>query len=141
MPTTGPAVPGKPEAPTSDPKQGPGPGGAGQSLPGERPQDAKPGPAPNAQPPGPGATLAAEEKAAASAESLVLTGVRGGPFSIRGSGFGPSGSLTVNRVPVINITLWNDENVRGVLPGDVQGEVVLIPSDGGPTQRGHYPAR
>lgn len=139
MPTTGPAVPGKPEPPTADPKQGPGPGGAGQSLPHEKPQDNQQNPQVQAQPPGPGATQAAAEKAVESGDSLVLSGVTGGPFSIRGTGFGPSGTLTVDKVPV-NITMWDDENVRGTLPGDVRGEVVLTPSNGKPVQRGRYRA-
>lgn len=84
-----------------------------------------------------------QQKAVDAAEvdrmKIVLSGLSPGVFCINGSGFGPSGSLTIGGVAITNITRWEDETVRGALPAGMKGQVVLTPSNGKPTRYGHYP--
>lgn len=76
-----------------------------------------------------------------TAAVVVLVGVPGGPFNIRGSGFGPSGSLTVGGKAITTISRWDDKDIRGTLPKDTVGEVVLQPSNSQTAFRGHYPTK
>lgn len=69
---------------------------------------------------------------------VVIAGNPGFKFSISGAGFGPSGTLTIGgqRIPT---TRWDNENIRGDMPADAKGDVVLVPSNGGKTWTGVYP--
>lgn len=59
-----------------------------------------------------------------SKDSIVLVGTPGGVFNIRASGLGLGGTMTVGGIPV-KITRWDDQQIRGVLPPNAAGDVML----------------
>ncbi len=75
-------------------------------------------------------TLTAEEQAKKNAELLKVPVViegdrRGGPFTIKGEGFGAEkGTLTVGG-QAAKITSWTDGRVKGELPSKPSGDLVL----------------
>jgi hypothetical protein len=70
---------------------------------------------------------------------IIVQGNPGFRFTINGAGFGPSGTLTIGGKRITTIDRWDDENVRGDMPADAKGAVVLVPSNGGKTWTGVYP--
>lgn len=59
----------------------------------------------------------------------VVGSTMGGPFTIGGVGFGSSGTLTIGgrEIPT---TRWDDNQIRGVLPPGVKGDVVIKTGSG-----------
>lgn len=91
---------------------------------------------------GAGVSVAAapEAKPAKAAETVpppvVIHGSAGGAFSINGPGLGTGGTLTVGG-QAIPTPRWEDRTIRGVMPPDAQGEVVLTTPNG--VRRGTFP--
>jgi len=85
---------------------------------------------------------AAQAKAATAAKSnkepFRIHGVAGGPFSIDGSGFGGSGSVSISG-RTLQTTRWRDDNIKGVLPADLEDGDVVIKTAGGEL-RGQFPS-
>src|ERR1017187_3212142 len=76
------------------------------------------------------AYLAARPQAIANATGPIeIHGNPGWEFSIRGSGFGSAGSLTIGGI-AIACDRWDNENGRGSLPSGAKGAIVLIPARG-----------
>ena len=84
---------------------------------------------------------AAKDKLAADAanakKSVIIVGRSGGAFNIDGEGFGNSGTLTIGGRQ-ITLTAWQDTRVKGQLPVDVRGAVVLQ-TESGIVRHGVYP--
>lgn len=72
-------------------------------------------------------------------QEVVIQGNPGWKFSISGYGFGPSGTLTIGGQRITTIDRWEDTGIRGDMPADAKGAVVLTPSNGGKTLTGVYP--
>ncbi len=68
---------------------------------------------------------AAAEKTKEVETPLVIAGVPGGSFTIRGEGFGTSGTLKIGGVQV-QTTAWGDNRIKGQLPLDVSGKVEIF---------------
>ena len=83
---------------------------------------------------------AADKKAAdeANKEPVIVVGDSklGGPFNIRGEGFGNSGTLTIGGVP-IKTSRWDDRVIKGVTPPGLSGDVVLTGAFG--VRKGTFP--
>jgi hypothetical protein len=71
--------------------------------------------------------------------TVAIQGNPGWKFSISGSGFGPSGWLTIGGKRITTIDRWDNESIRGDMPADAKGDVVLTPSNGGKVLKGVYP--
>jgi len=69
------------------------------------------------------------EVIAAAAGPIVIHGNPGWEYSIKGSGFGTAGSLTIAGI-AIPTERWDDENVRGHMPIGAKGPILLTPSRG-----------
>lgn len=87
------------------------------------------------------AKIAADQRLAAEELSkipVVVVGDEklGGPFSIHGSGYGSSGSLTVGG-RLIPTTKWTDNTIKGQIPAGVKGAVVLTTAKG--VRHGTFP--
>lgn len=68
---------------------------------------------------------AAKDASGKDKPPFVIHGVAGGPFSIDGSGFGGSGSVSISGRQ-LQTTRWRDDNIKGVLPADIEaGDVVV----------------
>jgi hypothetical protein len=72
--------------------------------------------------------------------TLEMVGAPGRAFNLRfrddGAGFGTEGALTVGGQKVW-VTSWSDKVIKGVLPEDAQGEIVVtLPS--GAVRRGAF---
>lgn len=86
--------------------------------------------------------IAADQKAAAderTKDPVHVSGdpVAGGPFAIYGVGLGSSGTLTIGGKDV-KITSWNESRVKGTLPPNTKGDVVL--STGTGVRHGVFPS-
>jgi hypothetical protein len=82
------------------------------------------------------AAVAAVQKTASAPKPLDVSGSPGGAFSIHGSGFGSSGTLTIAGRQV-KTTAWGDNRIKGTLPADIaSGEVVI--DSGGKKQTGTF---
>lgn len=65
----------------------------------------------------------------AKVPDVVVEGVAGGSFTIRGTGFGTSGKVTFAGVPA-KTNGWGDTRIEGVVPANVtEGEVVVHVDD------------
>ena len=73
------------------------------------------------------ATLPAAIEAAKG--PIFISGNPGWEYSIKGSGFGTAGSLTIRGI-AIPVERWDDENVRGHMPIGAKGDILLTPSRG-----------
>jgi IPT/TIG domain len=87
------------------------------------------------------AQIAADQRLAAeelSKTPVIVEGDEklGGPFSIHGSGFGSSGTLTIGG-RLIPTTKWSDTTIKGQTPAGVKGDVVLITAKG--ARHGTFP--
>jgi hypothetical protein len=83
--------------------------------------------------------LASHPAAKQATGPIEIHGNPGWQFSIRGSGFGSAGSLTIGGM-AIPCTRWDDENIRGDMPVDVTtpGDIKITPFKGGMVQTGVY---
>jgi len=76
------------------------------------------------------AFLATQPAALEAAKGPIeIHGNPGWEYSIKGSGFGTAGSLTIKGI-AIPTERWDDENVRGHMPIGAKGEILLTPSRG-----------
>lgn len=69
------------------------------------------------------------------AKPVVIDGGPG-PFCIYDAGLGSSGTLTIGGTAV-EISRWDEKNIRGVIPEGVKGDVVLTTEHG--VRRGVFP--
>jgi hypothetical protein len=61
---------------------------------------------------------------------MVVSGVPGGPFNIRGARFDQIGTVTFAG-RIVSVTKWENNVIKGVLPADVpSGEVVVTDGTG-----------
>lgn len=82
----------------------------------------------------------ADQKALAEEQSkmpVIVHGTAGGPFSIDGTGFGGSGTLTIGG-RTIQTVRWEDRTIRGTVPPGTRGEVVLTTASG-VVRKGTFP--
>ena len=84
--------------------------------------------------------MAADQRAAAedrNKQPVLVVGAPGSVFSISGAGFGGSkGKLTIGGREV-EITRWQDNSIKGLLPPAVKGAVELTTSSG--VRKGIFP--
>lgn len=85
------------------------------------------------------ANAAAAAAAGQTSGALDVSGSAGGPFTIRGAGFGASGTLTVGGQQ-IQTTAWGDNRIKGTFPADVKSGTEVIVDSGGKVQKGFFGA-
>lgn len=137
---------GQPAVPQGTNPQGQAP--QGPDVP-PRPAGAPPAPAPNQNAPQAAKDadkvaadkLQQQQRLAAEQQNTAevrIVGQPGGPFSIDGADFGQPGELLIGGVR-IDVTRWNDNSIKGVLPRGIKGDVLLKTSTG--VRRGTYPPK
>lgn len=82
-------------------------------------------------------TAAAQVATTGGVPALDVSGIPGGPFTIRGAGFGTSGTVTFAGVQV-KTTAWSNEKIKGELPPDVRSGAVVVDVDDGKAQHGTF---
>lgn len=69
----------------------------------------------------------------------LVTGRPGGRFVIRGSGFGPGGSVHVGKSQA-NILSWSTQEIVGTLPTDAKDGEIVVHVDDTVKRRGQFKA-
>lgn len=84
------------------------------------------------------AVVAEVQKAPAKAVGgLLVSGVPGGQFEIRGDGFSSSGTVSFAGLQV-ETTGWSNERIKGFLPLGVKEGEVVVNVDGENQRRGYF---